>query len=316
MLEPIIGRKFDVGIVGAGPAGLAAATYLARFMRSVVVFDAGDARARLIPCTHNCPGFPEGIAGDDLLERLTRQASAHGAVIAQARVEGVEQRGPGFHIRTSSGSTTASRLVLATGIVDKKPAIENLPQAIANGSLRLCPVCDAYEARGKRIGVIGSDDPALREALFLRDYSPHIVLLFNNPANVSRSVRGRAAEAGIEICDRVDDLLPRDGRFIVTMVDGTPARELDVIYPAMGCDVRSELASALGADCDEEGYVIVDRDLESSVSGLYAIGDMARGLNQIAVGFGHAALASSHIHKALRNEEADADRPRVRNEGS
>jgi thioredoxin reductase (NADPH) len=316
MLEPMIGQNFDVGIVGAGPAGLAAATYLARFMRSVVVFDAGDARARLIPRTHNCPGFPEGIAGEELLERLRSQASAHGAVIARARVEGLEKRGPAFHIRTHSGSTTASRIILATGIVDRAPPIEGLPKAIANGSLRLCPVCDAYEARGKRIGVLGSDEAALAEALFLRDYSPHVVMLFTNPADVSQWVRGRAAQADIEIWDCADDLVPRDGRFTVAMADETPARQLDIIYPAMGCDVRSELASALGADRDADGYVIVGRNLESSVSGLYAIGDMAKGLNQIAVGFGHAALASSHIHKTFRVEENGATRPQGRNEGS
>jgi thioredoxin reductase (NADPH) len=68
----------------------------------------------------------------------------------------------------------------------------------------------------------------------------------------------------------------------------------------MGCDVRSELAACLGADCDEEGYVLVGQHLETSVPGLYAIGDVAKALNQIAVGFGHAAMAASHIHRTLR----------------
>jgi thioredoxin reductase (NADPH) len=68
----------------------------------------------------------------------------------------------------------------------------------------------------------------------------------------------------------------------------------------MGCDVRSELAVNLGAGCDEEGYVLVGEHLETSVRGLYAIGDVAKALNQIAVGFGHAALAAAHIHNALR----------------
>src|SRR5687767_12748417 len=84
------------------------------------------------------------------------------------------------------------------------------------------------------------------------------------------------------------------------MGDGLPARQLDVVYPAMGGDVRSELAINLGADCDQEGYILVGTHLETSVAGLYSIGDVAKALNQIAVGFGHAALAATHIHNDLR----------------
>ncbi|RVD66743.1 NAD(P)/FAD-dependent oxidoreductase [Mesorhizobium sp. M7A.F.Ca.ET.027.03.2.1] len=307
MLESCIGQRFDVAVVGAGPAGLAAAVYLARFLRSVVVFDAGDARALLIPRTRNCPGFPEGIAGKDLLQRLGRQAKAHGVVIGQARVEGLDKRGRWFRLRTPSGITTASRVILATGIVDKAPAIKSLAQAIANGSVRLCPVCDAYEARGKRLGVVGNEHLALKEALFLKDYSPHVAMLFNYPEDVSRAIRDRAARAGIAIWDRVDDLIPRPPGIMVEMASGAPARELDVIYPSMGCDVRSELATALGADCDETGYVRVGENLESSVPGLYAIGDVAAGLNQIAVAFGQAALAATHIHKTFRSDGVAAE---------
>jgi thioredoxin reductase (NADPH) len=80
-------------------------------------------------------------------------------------------------------------------------------------------------------------------------------------------------------------LIVRDSGFDVIMGDGLPARQLDVVYPAMGCDVRSELAINLGADCDQEGYILVGTHLETSVAGLYAIGDVAKALNQIAVGF-------------------------------
>jgi thioredoxin reductase (NADPH) len=95
-------------------------------------------------------------------------------------------------------------------------------------------------------------------------------------------------------------LVARGSGFDVVMADGSPARQVDVVYPSMGCDVRSELAANLGADCDEERYILVGRHLETSVPGLYAIGDVAKALNQIAVGFGHAALAAAHIHNALR----------------
>lgn len=300
MLNPITYHECDVAVVGGGPAGLAAAVYLARFLRSVVVFDAGDARAKLIPKTHNCPGFPEGIAGEELLERLRKQAKTFGASIAEARVASVETNSGSFVLRTNAGVTHASRVILATGIVDKAPTIAGLHGAIAAGSVRLCPVCDAYEAAGQRIGVVGPERLALKEALFLRDYSPHVSILSNYPEDVSDVTRMKALAAGVEIWDVVDDLVARDSGFDVIMADGSPAREIDVVYPSMGCDVRSELAINLGVDCDEEGYILVGAHLETSVPGLYAIGDVAKALNQIAVGFGHAALAAAHIHRALR----------------
>ena len=300
MLEFSTDRVCDVAIVGAGPAGLAAAVYLTRFQRSVLVFDAGDARAKLIPKTFNCPGFPEGISGEDLLSRLRDQAKAYGADIVQTGVEDVGGAEGAFNLGTAAGGIKASRVVLATGIVDRAPNIAGLREAILAGTVRLCPVCDAYEAAGKRIAVAGPECLALKEAMFLRDYSPNVWILSNHPEDLSETTRMKAAGAGIEIWDAVDDLVPRGSGYDVVMGDGSPTRQIDVVYPSMGCDVRSELAASLGADCDENGYVLAGPHLETSVPGLYAIGDVAKALNQIAVGFGHAALAASHIHNVLR----------------
>ncbi|MBZ9992678.1 NAD(P)/FAD-dependent oxidoreductase [Mesorhizobium sp. BH1-1-4] len=292
---------FDVAIVGGGPAGLAAATYLARFLRSVISFDAGDARAKLIPKSHNCPGFPEGINGEELLGRLRAQARLYGASVADDYVAHAEKREGYFLLTTACGMIQARRVILATGIVDKAPSIKGLQQAIADGIVRLCPVCDAYEARGSRIGVVGPEHLAVREALFLKEYGSPVALLANYPDDVSEAARDVALAGGVEIWDAVDDLVPRGTGFDVVMADGAPMRNIDVVYPSMGCDVRSELAVALGAVCDEEGYVMVNRHLETSTPGLYAIGDVAEGLNQIAVAFGHAATAATHIHNDLRD---------------
>jgi thioredoxin reductase (NADPH) len=301
MLNFATDRVWDVAVVGAGPAGLAAAVYLARFLRSIVVFDAGDARANLISKTHNCPGFPEGVSGEDLLSRLRDQARIYGTNIVHGGVEGIEGAEGSFSLSTTAGDIKASRVILATGIVYRVPEIAGLQRAIAAGTVRLCPVCDAYEAAGKRIAVAGPEHLALKEALFLKDYSSRICIISNYPDDVSQTTRVKAAAAGIEIWDVVDDLVPHSSGFEVIMADGSPARQIDVLYPSMGCDVRSELAASLGADCDEEGYVVVGNHLQTSVPGLYAIGDVAKALNQIAVGFGHAALAASHIHNDLRD---------------
>src|SRR4051794_18613071 len=134
----------DVLVVGGGPAGLTTAIYLARFRRKVVVVDAGKPRAGLIPLSHNCPGFPDGIAGADLLARLREQAQRYGAVIYQGQVDEVVGRAEMFTAATSLGKLQVSKVVLASGLTDIAPDIPMLREAVAAGRLRLCPVCDGY----------------------------------------------------------------------------------------------------------------------------------------------------------------------------
>jgi thioredoxin reductase (NADPH) len=296
-------RRADVVIVGGGPAGLAAALYLGRFRHQVVVFDAGDARAKLIPRSHNCPGFPDGISGPDLIRLLRRQACQYGSKIVEERVDSIETAAEDFEIRTAMGSVRSRCVILATGIVDVAPDIPKLHETIASGAVRLCPVCDGYEVIGKRVAVVGPEDKAMQEALFLRDYTPDVFVLPVHPSGISGAVRSPVA--GVTILDPVSDLVRRNPGFTVVLENGQTL-DLDAIYAAMGSDVRSQLASALGARCDADGQVLVNPHQETSVKGLYAIGDVVKALNQIAVGFGHAALAAADIHNALRDRQNPA----------
>lgn len=295
-------RTYDVAIVGGGPAGLTASIYLARFLRSVVVLDAGQPRADLIPLSRNCPGYPDGISGKELLRRLRSQASGYGSEIVQASVLSIERRDDCFALSTHSVSVNASFVILATGLVDRTPEISGLREGIAAGIVGLCPVCDGYEARRKRVGVVGQGEAALKEAQFLLTYSSDVFILARSAADIDPAVREQAAIEGIGIWD-VGEVKVADGKLLVSMPDGS-LRDLDMLYSAMGCRVRSELASQVGAECDRHGYVRVGTHLETSVPGLYAIGDVVQALNQLAVGFGHAAIAATDIHNALRDRGA------------
>jgi thioredoxin reductase (NADPH) len=303
MIDLGLDRYCDVAIVGGGPAGLAAAVYLSRFLRSVLVFDVDDGRAKLIPRTHNCPGFPEGVSGRDLLRRLREQATAYGTEVVPTGVKSLSGNHGAFVLETAAGNVQASRVVLATGVVDRAPAINGLRKAIGAGVVRLCPVCDAYEVRGQRIAIVGPGRSALREALYLRPYSPSLCIICKYPQDVSPAIRREALAAGIAVWDAVEDVVLRDSGLDIVMADGSTER-MDVLYPAMGCDVRSELAMDVGANCDDEGYILIGSHAQTSVEGVYAVGDVAKALNQIAVGFGQAALAAAHIQNSLLAEQA------------
>ncbi|MEJ7747409.1 MAG: NAD(P)/FAD-dependent oxidoreductase, partial [Luteimonas sp.] len=136
----------DVLVIGAGPGGLTAATYLARFHRRIAVVDAGKSRARWIPTSHNCPGFPFGVAGPELLEKLRAQAEGYGVEIVAGRIAKLERDGDqGFCAVADDGTAWRARLViLATGVVDRMPVMPGLEDAIARNVIRLCAVCDGY----------------------------------------------------------------------------------------------------------------------------------------------------------------------------
>jgi thioredoxin reductase (NADPH) len=269
-------HKVDVLVIGGGPAGLTAALYLARYRRSVCLIDAGNGRATLIPESHNYPGF-EGISGNGRVLTLERTA------------------GPGFAATTDAGrSIVATRVLLATGLVDESPAIEGFAHGPSVGPIRFCPICDGFEAIDKAIGVVGTMSAAAGKALFLRTYSRNISLFPTDDEKPPAEI----ALANVTVSGRPIRIQRGKRQVRVTTENGSEYA-LDVLYPAFGCKVNSDLGIALNAACDANGLIRTDDDQQTSVGGLYAAGDVVTDLHQISVATGHAALAATHIHNAL-----------------
>ena len=287
----------DCLIIGGGPAGLTAAIYLARYRRAATLVDEGASRAKLIPASHNYPGF-KGIAGPDLLARLREQAMSCGATLEHGRITALHHRPQGGFIARGRGRDILARTVLlATGLIDEIPKIEGFEPAVYDGAIRFCPICDGFEAMDRRIGVFGPTAEAGRKALFLRTYSRRIVL-FETEQNGSDEMANALAEAGIERAGRPVRVECFEGGVRVTL-DSGDCVDMEVLYPALGCQVRSDLAAGLEAGRDEIGNVTVDARQQTTVKGLYAAGDVVSDLHQLAVATGHAAIAATAIHNSL-----------------
>ena len=287
---------YDCVIIGGGPAGLTAAVYLARYRRKIVLFDGGESRAALIPESHNYPGFPEGISGPGLLTALRKQADTYGITRISARITGLRREGGGFSATVGEQQVRSQFVLLATGIVDESPDLPGIKEAIAKGSIRYCPVCDGYEARDQRIGVLGHGEDASSKAKFLRTYSNDVTLLSLDDKN--EETAKPLSEAGVKVAGPVS-LIEHRGDAIRAVLKGGQTLSFDVVYPALGCGVRSELAVALGAKTNDVGCLEVDAHPRTTVDGIYAAGDVVSDLHQIAVATGHAAIAATHIHKSL-----------------
>jgi thioredoxin reductase (NADPH) len=286
---------WDCLIIGGGAAGLTAATYLQRFHRSCVVVDAGESRARWIPESNNCPGFPDGIRGQRLLERLHEHAGSHGVPIEKDRVDGVASVGGEFVVSAGARRWRSRTVILASGIKDELPPYAWVERAIATRALRLCAVCDAYEATDLRIGVYGPIAASVSHARFLKTFSPHVWLLPTDDGDAQ--ARQSSADSGLQALPRGD--LDFDGEHIVHHSPCGERAVFDAVYACLGSRSAAGLVTAIGARLDDAGEVQVDRYQMTAVDGVYAIGDIVSGLNQIAVAFGHAAVAACHIHAVL-----------------
>jgi thioredoxin reductase (NADPH) len=296
------GRDVEVLVIGGGPAGLTAATYLARFRRSVLVADGGSPRACWIPVSHNMPGFPEGITGSAILGRMTDQAREYGAVIEPGRVEALKPDDGGFTATLNGRRVRARSVLLATGVVDHHPNLPGVERAIERALVRICPICDGFEATDKAVAVIGEDDKGVREAAFMRTYSDRVTLIHVGRPDALTAV-DELERLGVELIRTPIDNVQLEGDRVTALSWGGAFRSFDLVYSALGTSANAELAEGLGARLGEDGRLFVDAHQQTSVPGLYSAGDVVRGLNQIAVATAEAAVASTAIHNALR--EAD-----------
>jgi thioredoxin reductase (NADPH) len=295
-------QKLDCVIIGGGPAGLSAAIYLARFRRNIKIIDAGNSRASLIPLSHNYPGFPDGISGNELLARLHRQALRYGVRVTSNKVHRIQKLEDGdFFCYYGEDAIRSRTVLLATGMVDVEPAMPALQEAIRRGNIRYCPICDGYEVAGKKVAVIGSGEKCVREALFIRHFTADLtVLTLAMKISLSEQERGVLRSAGVRVIEEPMSALTFDGNRIAAFrVESGEIHHFDSIYSMLGVEVRSDLARDLGAACDDEANLVVDRHLQTSIPGLYAAGDVVSGLNQISVATGHAAIAATAIHNSL-----------------
>jgi len=292
----------DCIIVGAGPAGLTAAIYLARFHLAIRMFDCGTSRAALIPCTRNLAGFPDGISGEELLARMADQAERYGVERELARVTRIERLDDSFHVEAEGREFAARTVLVATGVINNHPAgMDDAlhAKALAAGLLRYCPICDGYEVTDQRVAVIGTGDHGMAEAVFLRGYTADLTLVSPEAEHeLDPQCRAELDKAGVA---RIDGPCGghaiEDGRLAFDTSEGRLSFE--AVYPALGSRVRSDLAAEAGAMTSKDGCLVVDAHQRTNVPGLFAAGDVVKGLDQISHAMGDGGVAATAIRNYL-----------------
>lgn len=279
-------------IIGAGPAGVSSAIYLLRAEIPVTMIykDRGAlGKATLID---NYYGFSEPVSGEELFERGLAQVRRLGAQIVQDEVVGLVWGDEKMTVLTKTESYPADVIVMATGAARIAPRIPGLREMEGRG-VSYCAICDAFFYRKKRVGVLGNGEYALHEACVLLPTSESVTLFTNGkpvegevPSNLHVETRKIARLNGAERLESIE------------LEDGTVVAE-DGLFVAVGIAGSADFAKKIGAEV-EGVRIVVDENGKTTLDGLYAVGDCAGGLLQVAKAVADGAKAGTHAVKYLR----------------
>lgn len=300
----------DAMIVGAGPAGLSAAIYLARYDRTCVVFDAGHGRSTHHQVNHNYLGFPGGVPAVKLRELGRKQLEEYPQVDFEAhKVIDCTRDGDEFVAVGQFGSYRARVVVLATGVLDHYPHFHGWEEYVGH-SMFWCITCDGYSSKGKNILVVGNTNGAAGEAMQLSRFSKRLTVLTNSRTDqIGARYRDRLAKAGIPVIhDKIDRAKGAGGQFESVLTDGGLEIELDALFCTQGATPDVQLAKDLGVALADNGYIETDIEQRTDVPGVFAAGDVTRiHGHQITTAVHEGATAASAANYYLYPPELKAD---------
>lgn len=293
---------WDAVIVGGGIAGLSAAVYLGRSRRKALLVDGGESMARWEPFVENYLGFPDGLSGKALLDRGRAQVKKFDVRTANDRIVRIRRERDTFLLEGGSVVYRSSRVLLATGLTHLLPDIPGADECLGN-SVLFCKDCDAFRVRGKRIAIYGRRNEAARYALAMLAFSPVVTILTDGREPTWDHVWQEALEEyRVHVYrDSVKKLEHQGGRLgAVLFEDGR--LPVDALFATRGDVYHTGLAEGLGADQDEEGQLIVDGDMRTTVAGLYAAGCVTPANCQMIIAAGQGAAAAQAIDHDLLDE--------------
>lgn len=301
-----LGGMHNVVIVGGGPAGLSAAIYLGRAKRKVLVVDSNETMCRWEPHIDNYLGFPESISGEELLKRGRQQAQRYEIEFVEDRIEEASGKIGKFKVEGKENKYEGARVLLATGIFHVPPAIPALECCLGH-SMFFCKDCDGFRVQGKRIAIFGTNNDTVEYALGMLAYSPCVFVMTNG----FRPTWDKEHAAWLEeyeirvFSNRVDDVEHDEGQMRSLKFDDGSKLVLDTLFTTRGDIVKNRLAAELGAELDENGEVVVDKCMMTSVRGLYAAGCVTPANCQIIIAAGQGATAAQSINRSLFEESLE-----------
>jgi thioredoxin reductase len=292
--------KFDVLVVGGGPAGLSAALILGRCHRKVLVCDEGRQRNLRSHAIHGLLGR-EGKSPSDFLDEALEELSRYKSVsVRGTRVAGVIPAGEEFEFVCADGARgTASKVLLATGLVDELPELEGI-EPLYGVSVHHCLYCDGFEYAGKPVAAYGKGDKGAELAVAMKHWVQDIVACSDGTGMSAPAMR-KLHEHSIPLrTEPIESLEGANGELTKIIFKSGPDLPRAGLFFSTGCHQASDLSKSLGCTRDEKGGVVTDPVTgETGVAGVYVAGDVPRDVLLVAVAIAEGAEAGVAINKAF-----------------
>ncbi|NPV60399.1 MAG: thioredoxin-disulfide reductase [Actinobacteria bacterium] len=309
-------KAVDVVVAGGGPAGLTAGLYLARARMDVLLVEkqAPGGAPALTEKIENYPGFPEGISGFELVDRMRRQAEGFGLRISSFNpLEGLEDGGDLKKVRTAEAEIAARAVVLAMGMRPAKLGVPGEEEFHGRG-VSYCATCDAAFFKDGVVAVVGGGNSAVEEALFLSRFARKVIIVHRRDrlraggvleeralSNPKMDFAWKKTVKEIRGEDRVTGLVLAD-------VEGGPDVEIEVdgVFLYVGNIPNTEEVRGT-VELDERGFIKTDADLRTSVPGVFAAGDVRSGaVWQVAAAVGDGVRAALRAQFHVENQKGTA----------
>ncbi|KDS90667.1 thioredoxin-disulfide reductase [Halorubrum saccharovorum] len=308
--------EYEIAVVGGGPAGLTTALYGARLGHETVLIDRGGGRAAMMADTHNVIGVPEETSGNEFLATGREQVQSYGGAFERGFVTDAERTDDDrFRLTTNDAEIRADRVVLATGFSDERP---DPPLPRTGRGLHYCLHCDAYMFVDEPVYVMGHGEAAAHVAMIMLNVTDDVDLLTRGEEptwsdETAAQLEAHPVEVVREDVAGVENDPDSGWLEALEFEDGT-RREYRGGFPMYGSDYNTALAEGLGCDLTDGGEIDVDDHGRTSEDGVFAVGDITPGHNQVPVAMGQGAKAGLAIHKEIREfprsqEAIEADGP-------
>ncbi|HEX6462318.1 MAG TPA: FAD-dependent oxidoreductase [Candidatus Saccharimonadales bacterium] len=308
-------KLHDVVMVGAGPSALAAAVYTTREDIDTVLYEKGviGGLASITDWVDNYPGFPEGVAGLELGQKLEAQANRFGADIRLGEVETIEDKGDYKLLKTTDGDIKAKAVLIATGCDYRKIGVPGEAEYFGRG-VHYCATCDGAFYRDKRLVVVGGGNSAVQEAIFLTRFTSHIDLLVRSTIKASEILQHdlekmvQEGKITVHLHTTTDEIVAENGK--VTKVIGTQAGKkteflTDGVFVFVGLIPNTDFLKKTSIALDKQSFVTTNIGLETTMPGVFASGDVRSGATmQIASAVGEGATAALKIREYLEGHPA------------
>jgi len=293
--------SYEVAVVGGGPAGLSAGLYTTRLGHDTVVIDRGGGRAAMMLDTHNVIGVTEDVSGNEFLGTASQQVEEYGGDVVRDLVTDIEHTDDGrFRLGGNSTDVVADRVVLGVGFSDERP---EPPLPRTGKGLHYCLHCDAYMFIDESVYVMGTGEAAAHVAMIMLNFTDEVDILTRGDDIEWSDETQRLVEAHpVDVIhDDIAGMNKREDGWLESFEfeDGT-VREYKGGFAMYGSNYNTDLAESLGCELNDDGTIVVDDHGKTSVDGVYAVGDITQGHNQVPVAMGKGAKAGLAIHKELR----------------